>query len=117
MIALLTKGGLVKPEQIEAVSSSPARFFRCSPPVWFLHARGGGIGGGSSFVEVREGWVHVPESAFAPLVGFELRPSGWVPACESKAADPALEWMVSERGDFSGRQFLQLAVMVGGVTF
>lgn len=74
-------------ENVEIVRAGPASFSGSDPHVWFVVAkvwaakRGGGkpIGqrgfdlGGSYFLHVQDGWVHVAEGSFPPLVGLCMR--------------------------------------------
>ena len=55
------------PLQIESVPVTYAGPDGCDQ-VWFVLSQGYGIGGGSTFVETDEGWVHFPETLFPPHV-------------------------------------------------
>lgn len=55
------------PLQIESVPITYAGPEACDH-YWFVLSQGHGIGGGSSFVETDEGWVHFPEVLLPPQV-------------------------------------------------
>lgn len=59
--------------------SGPSCFIRCSPHVWFVHVAGSGRGGGAYFLRVKEGWVHMPETAFPDLIGLGMSLFGLAP--------------------------------------
>lgn len=80
MEALLRRG---RPdvERIEIESARPNWSDARLPPVWYAtgrawvsgpKARPQGYGGGSFFIRVHEGWVHVPEGCFPELIGLGM---------------------------------------------
>jgi hypothetical protein len=82
MSALLWEGQ----HQIEAKYikySGPSCVVVCSPHVWFVHVAGSGKGGGAYFLHVKEGWVHVPESAFPDFIGLGMSLFGLAPKLNS----------------------------------
>jgi hypothetical protein len=84
---LLHGSGDLEPEpQVEIVRAGPNRHDGGMPHVWFVIARvwaeqrpdgrstapRGYYGGGSFFLRVQEGWVHVPEGAFPQFIGWGM---------------------------------------------
>jgi hypothetical protein len=59
--------------------SGPSCFVVCNPHVWFVHVAGGGRGGGAYFLNGKEGWVHMPESACPDFVGLGMSLLGLTP--------------------------------------
>ena len=80
-------GGWLEVESVEIVHAGPASFDGTDPHIWFVVAkvwaakRGDGKPvsqrgydpGGSYFLQVKDGWVHVSEGSFPPLVGLTMR--------------------------------------------
>lgn len=78
-MAALLWGGQHQIEAQYIQYSGPSCFLRCSPHVWFVHVAGSGRGGGAYFLHVKEGWVHLPESAFPDLIGLGMSLFGLAP--------------------------------------
>ncbi len=59
--------------------SGPSCVVVCSPHVWFVHVAGSGRGGGAYFLHTKDGWVHMPESAFPDFIGLGMSLFGLTP--------------------------------------
>lgn len=88
----LVSRGYVGITQVDVVYAGPSSFRGANPHVWYVIAEvratsrigGSGMGRGndncdapgSFFLNVRDGWVPVPEGAFPELVGFWMKVYG-----------------------------------------
>lgn len=77
----LLRTGYPDADRIEIESSGPNWSDGRFPRVWYVtgrawgtgsNTRPQGYGGGSFFLRVREGWVHVPEGLFPHLIGIGM---------------------------------------------
>jgi hypothetical protein len=110
MLALIAKGYVIQPDEIQIVQAGTNSFDGSSPHVWYVTACVWGgeradrfaVGNGahdydqpgSYFLNTKEGWVHVSEGAFPELVGFWMKAFGMAGPGSAQATH---EWGSSPR--------------------
>ena len=101
----LVSTGYVAIEDIEIVYAGPNSFRGTAPHVWFVITKvraasrigGSGMAGGtgncdgpgSFFLDIKDGWVQVPEGAFPELIGFWMNVYGLAGPGKRQ---PSIQW-------------------------
>ncbi|TET29697.1 MAG: hypothetical protein E3J69_12990 [Anaerolineales bacterium] len=103
--------GYIDVSRVDILYAGPNSFDGSQPHVWYViaevraAARAGGseLGSngcdapGSFFLQIKKGWVHVPEGAFPEVIGFWMKVFGLAGPGQS---NPSIDWAPSQPARF-----------------